>query len=76
MQEIRITQQCTNNSTMSSQQKHRRSSTSDLLSKFAERKVTVPSQSRSLCKGRGRGVQVLLGLPQKSLNCMHVHCMR
>ena len=32
-----------NNTTLSSQQTHGRSSISDLLSKFAQRKVTVPS---------------------------------
>ena len=48
------------NTTLSSQHTHRRSSISDLLSKFAKWKVTVPSppppltmQGRLLCKGGG-----------------------
>ena len=58
MQEI----SCTNNTTLCSQQTHRRSSISDLLSKFAKRKVPVLPlpPPRLLCRGdcyaRGRGV--------------------
>ena len=63
MQEICSTQQCTNNTTLSSQQMHRRSSVSDLLSKYAKQKVTVPSPPCLLCKGdyyaRGGGVAEL-----------------
>ena len=51
MPEISNTQQCTNNTTLSSQQTHRRSSISDLLSKFAKWKMTVPSHPHLLCKG-------------------------
>ena len=41
MQEIGITPQCPNNT--ASQQTHRRSSVSDLLSEFAKQKVAIPS---------------------------------
>ena len=42
MQEIRSTQQCTNNSTLSNQQTHSRTSISNLLRKCGKWKVTFP----------------------------------
>ena len=42
MQEIRSTQQCTNNTTLTIQQMHRGNSISDLLRTFVKWKVTVP----------------------------------
>ena len=54
MQEICSTQQCTNNTTLSSRQTHRRNSVSDLLSKYAEQKVTV-SSPRGDYYARGEG---------------------
>ena len=51
MQEILSTQQCTNNTTLSNQQTHKRSSTFNLLSKFGKLKVMVPSPPQLLIKG-------------------------
>ena len=51
MQEIRRTQQCTNNDTLSNQQTHRRSLIVNLLSKFGKRKLEGSLAALLLFKG-------------------------
>ena len=51
MQETSIAQQCTNNTTLASQQTNQRSSIYNLLRKFAKREMMVPSPPHLLCKG-------------------------